>query len=350
MPPAQAASAGAQVRSQPDAGAARQARSDPARGRRRHAHNTPSLGLSTGTAAQLSQSELDALRARLAQLWNPPAGARNPDELVVVILVKFKPDGTLAAQPKVVSSGSSPAVRRRPRERRARALSRPALRHAQARTLRAMERDRDQVRSARHDPRMTAAGADDRPMTRFFDRKCVEPSPTDPAGRGSGDGSVRRRSDAPGRGRAQARRHPGQCPAGADRAAGLSRRRTARSRHRPQRHPDHRVEPAALGLVRADRSGRLSRENLELRRQSALCRLAADQRPGAGHRSRHPIGGSSERRVPAVGRVRRSAARRPEILHHARQLAADRAHHLGCHLRADHRRQGLFRYPRRVRR
>ena len=71
-------------------------------------HNTPSLGLSTGTAAQISQSELDALRARLAQLWSPPAGARNPDELVVVILVKFKPDGTLAAQPKVVSSGSSP--------------------------------------------------------------------------------------------------------------------------------------------------------------------------------------------------------------------------------------------------
>jgi outer membrane biosynthesis protein TonB len=71
-------------------------------------NNTASLGLSTGTAAQISQSELDALRARLAQLWSPPAGARNPDELVVVVLVKFKPDGTLAAQPKVVSSGSSP--------------------------------------------------------------------------------------------------------------------------------------------------------------------------------------------------------------------------------------------------
>ncbi len=47
-----------------------------ARGRRRHAQqHAASLGLPTGTAATLSQSELDALRARLMQLWNPPAGA-----------------------------------------------------------------------------------------------------------------------------------------------------------------------------------------------------------------------------------------------------------------------------------
>ena len=68
----------------------------------------PSLGLPSGTASQISQSALDALRARLAQLWNPPAGARNPDELVVLIQVKFKPDGTVAGQPKVLSSGTSP--------------------------------------------------------------------------------------------------------------------------------------------------------------------------------------------------------------------------------------------------
>jgi outer membrane biosynthesis protein TonB len=71
-------------------------------------NNTASLGLSTGTAAQISQSELDALRARLAQLWNPPAGARNPDELVVLIRVKLKPDGTLSGPPMVLTSGRSP--------------------------------------------------------------------------------------------------------------------------------------------------------------------------------------------------------------------------------------------------
>src|SRR5262249_33167779 len=48
-------------------------------------NNAPSLGLSNGAAAQLSLSELEALRARLAQLWTVPAGAKDPQELVVLI-------------------------------------------------------------------------------------------------------------------------------------------------------------------------------------------------------------------------------------------------------------------------
>ena len=56
----------------------------------------------------MSQSEIDALRARLAQLWNPPAGATNPDELVVTIRMRLKPDGTLAAPPMVLTSGNTP--------------------------------------------------------------------------------------------------------------------------------------------------------------------------------------------------------------------------------------------------
>jgi colicin import membrane protein len=69
---------------------------------------TVSLGASTGLAAQLSQSELDALRARLAQLWSPPAGAKNPDELVVLIRMQLNPDGTLAGPPMVMTSGKTP--------------------------------------------------------------------------------------------------------------------------------------------------------------------------------------------------------------------------------------------------
>ena len=42
--------------------------------------------------------------------------------------------------------------------------------------------------------------------------------------------------------------------------------------------------------------------------------------------------------------------RRQAIHHHRRQLAAHRPHHLGRDLRAAHRREGLFRQPRRVRR
>jgi hypothetical protein len=69
--------------------------------------HTPSYGLSSGRDAQLSMSELDALRARLAQLWTPPAGARDPQELVVLVRIRLKPDGTLAAPPEVLNSGNS---------------------------------------------------------------------------------------------------------------------------------------------------------------------------------------------------------------------------------------------------
>lgn len=70
-------------------------------------NGTAALG-AKGNAAQLSQNELDALRARLAQLWNPPAGAQNPQELVVQVRMRLRPDGTLAAPPMVMTSGTSP--------------------------------------------------------------------------------------------------------------------------------------------------------------------------------------------------------------------------------------------------
>jgi len=72
-------------------------------------NNTLALGAPAAVAAQLTQSELDALRARLAQLWNPPAGAQNPQELVVAIRMRLKPDGTLNGPPMVMTSGQSPS-------------------------------------------------------------------------------------------------------------------------------------------------------------------------------------------------------------------------------------------------
>jgi outer membrane biosynthesis protein TonB len=71
-------------------------------------NSTPGLGLPNGQATQLSQSELDALRARLRELWNPPLAPSNPEELVVVVEVKFRPDGTVEGQPRVLSSGRTP--------------------------------------------------------------------------------------------------------------------------------------------------------------------------------------------------------------------------------------------------
>jgi hypothetical protein len=68
-------------------------------------NQNPTLGTSTGSASTLSQSEVDALRARLAQLWNPPAGALNPQDLVVKVRIKLGRDGKLAGPPLVMTSG-----------------------------------------------------------------------------------------------------------------------------------------------------------------------------------------------------------------------------------------------------
>jgi colicin import membrane protein len=71
-------------------------------------NSSASLGTTRGTAATLSQSELDALRARLTSLWNVQAGTERPEELIVDIRIRLTPDRRLAAPPEVVSRGSSP--------------------------------------------------------------------------------------------------------------------------------------------------------------------------------------------------------------------------------------------------
>jgi outer membrane biosynthesis protein TonB len=68
---------------------------------------SPALGTRTGTGPKLSQSELEALRARLMQLWNPPAGVQNPQELIVKVRVQLARDGRLIGNPVVLSAGNS---------------------------------------------------------------------------------------------------------------------------------------------------------------------------------------------------------------------------------------------------
>jgi colicin import membrane protein len=67
----------------------------------------PGLGTPRGSAPKLSQSEIDALRARLMQLWNVPAGVQNPDEMKVTVLIRIGRDRKLAAPPRVLTSGTS---------------------------------------------------------------------------------------------------------------------------------------------------------------------------------------------------------------------------------------------------
>jgi outer membrane biosynthesis protein TonB len=67
----------------------------------------PGLGKSNGNAAVLSQSEIDALRKRLQECWNPPVGAMSASNLKVVMRVLFKQDGSVAAPPVLVAGTAS---------------------------------------------------------------------------------------------------------------------------------------------------------------------------------------------------------------------------------------------------
>jgi len=66
----------------------------------------PGLGTAMGTAAQLSQSEIDALRQKLMALWNPPVGMQDAAQTQVTIRIRLKRDGTLAVGPQVLTSGN----------------------------------------------------------------------------------------------------------------------------------------------------------------------------------------------------------------------------------------------------
>jgi colicin import membrane protein len=67
-----------------------------------------SLGAVNGAAAQLSQSEIDALRKRLEECWTPPIGVDSSTRLNVVIRVLFNNDGSVAKPPDVVAGPASP--------------------------------------------------------------------------------------------------------------------------------------------------------------------------------------------------------------------------------------------------
>lgn len=69
-------------------------------------NTTPTLGTSTGRAASLSQSEIDALRAQIQACWNPPAGAADAKELIVKVRLMLNQDGSLSGEPSVVGGSS----------------------------------------------------------------------------------------------------------------------------------------------------------------------------------------------------------------------------------------------------
>ncbi len=71
-------------------------------------NRTASIGAPTGSAPRLSQSEIDALRARLRECWLLPAGAADAKDLAVEVRIQLKRDGSLASEPALVRRGASP--------------------------------------------------------------------------------------------------------------------------------------------------------------------------------------------------------------------------------------------------
>lgn len=72
-------------------------------------NDSPTLGAAIGAQdAQLSQSEIDALRARISNCWSPPPGINANSRLYVVLRVLFKTDGSMVQAPTLVEGSASP--------------------------------------------------------------------------------------------------------------------------------------------------------------------------------------------------------------------------------------------------
>ncbi|MEG6507461.1 hypothetical protein V6C03_00575 [Methyloligella sp. 2.7D] len=68
-------------------------------------------GQSNGDGLYMSANEIDALRARIAQCWNPPPGGLGAGQLIVKLRMKLNEDGTLVGYPTVENSNPSPFFR-----------------------------------------------------------------------------------------------------------------------------------------------------------------------------------------------------------------------------------------------
>jgi len=70
---------------------------------------TASAGLDAAvSAANLSPSDVAALKAHLQECWNPPAGLADAEHLVVVLRVSLKRNGGLTGEPTLLAASASP--------------------------------------------------------------------------------------------------------------------------------------------------------------------------------------------------------------------------------------------------
>jgi hypothetical protein len=67
----------------------------------------PQQGTTKRSLTQSDIAAINAMRAHVQKHWIAPANTANPEELVVKIRFSLKPDGMLAAPPRVVTRGAT---------------------------------------------------------------------------------------------------------------------------------------------------------------------------------------------------------------------------------------------------
>jgi hypothetical protein len=71
----------------------------------------PAKGRSDGRDLSMTFNEIDALRAKISQCWNPPVGGLGAEAIKVKLRLRLREDGALSREPEVVNRAGSPFFR-----------------------------------------------------------------------------------------------------------------------------------------------------------------------------------------------------------------------------------------------
>ncbi len=69
---------------------------------------SPAKGRSDGRDLTMTFNEIDALRTKISQCWNPPVGGLGADAIKVRLRMQLRPDGSLSREPQVMNRAGSP--------------------------------------------------------------------------------------------------------------------------------------------------------------------------------------------------------------------------------------------------
>ena len=290
--------------------------------------NTPSLGTRPAPPRRCRRANSTRCARGSAQCWNVPVGVAEARDLVVTVRIQFKQDGTLSAEPRLMNTGSASGVPCRGRKRAARGTRCAPYSFLPVPNTRPGRTSSVDFRSARHVPRLMRP-PDLRGCTMIAMTTTLRSASGSRAGAVLALGAAAS-AGAPARGLprpfAQTRLDvtQGNVAADADRASRISS-----AARRPMREVARGVTQVITANLR--RSGLFAPIDPaafieKITNFDAPPRFpdwqAINAQALVTGRVDAPGRRAAQGRVPAVGRVRRPAARRPAIFHHARTTGA----------------------------